>query len=96
MLDNDRINACFELFGAGVSLLSVRRLYIDKVVKGMSLWPVVFFTAWGVWNLRYYGVLEQNASVAAAFAMVMVNLLWLTLALIYKRKYSDESSTLPR
>lgn len=75
----DIINASFEMIGAFISLLSVRRLYIDKKVLGVSVWPWVFFTSWGAWNLFYYPILGQTWSGLAAFAMTAVNLWWIVL-----------------
>ena len=50
----DSVNGAFELCGGFFILLSVRQLYLDKQVKGVSLSHVGFFTLWGAWNLVYY------------------------------------------
>ena len=62
----DLINAVFELSGAVLMWLSVARLYRDKKVRGVY-WPAMaLFATWGGWNLIYYPVLGQWASLASA------------------------------
>lgn len=79
---NDFVNGLFELGGAYVLLLHVRRLHLDRCYRGVSPWPFVFFTAWGWWNaLWYYPSLDQWWSFAGGVAVVAVNsvycwLLW--------------------
>jgi len=43
----DKLNGMFELVGALVLLLNVRRLWKDKQVQGVSMWAAGFFAAWG-------------------------------------------------
>lgn len=47
----DLINACFEFFGGFAVWRHVRRLKIDKRVRGADIWATVFFTSWviGTW-----------------------------------------------
>jgi hypothetical protein len=52
----DFINGLFEFVGGLLIAFSCVRLYKDKAVKGVSLWPVVFFNSWGFWNLAFYPV----------------------------------------
>jgi len=81
---NDLINGCFELVGAALLTLNVRRLLIDKVVAGVSWLPVCFFTAWGMWNLYYYPSLDQWFSFAGGVLIVVVNTVWLVLVFKYR------------
>jgi len=85
----DVVNGCFELFGGAFLMLNVQRLMRDKRVAGVRISPVVFFTAWGFWNLYYYPSLGQWASFAGGIAVVGVNTLWIGLALWYGRKSRD-------
>lgn len=75
----DQINAVFELIAAMLLSLNVRRLWIDQELRGISLWPILFFAAWGGWNLIYYPHLQQWWSYAAGVAVLVANLAWLGL-----------------
>lgn len=73
----DVINGSFELGGAFILLLNVRRLYRDKIVRGVHWSPTAFFAAWGLWNLLYYPSLGQTCSFIGGVCLVAVNLVWL-------------------
>jgi hypothetical protein len=77
------MNACFEMGGALVLLLNLRRLVRDKCVSGVSLLPTAFFTAWGLFNQYFYGRLHQSWSLRAGVVVCVVNLAWLALAVRY-------------
>jgi len=80
VLNNDAVNAFFELGGALLIWLNVRRLYRDRCVRGV-FWPVnVFYTAWGVWNVFYYPALGQTLSFWAGLGVVLGNAAWCCLA----------------
>ncbi len=80
-MSNDLINGLFEIGGAALICMSIRRLWLDREMKGFSVWPLVFFTAWGFWNLRYYPSLDQWFSFAGGIAVVTVNSIYLLLIL---------------
>jgi hypothetical protein len=82
----DLINGCFELTGAAMLCLNVRRLWRDRRVAGVHWGPTLFFAAWGFWNLFYYPSLEQWASFAGGIALVSVNTVWLTLLAYLSRR----------
>jgi hypothetical protein len=84
----DMINGSFEFLAGIMNLINVRRLYIDKEIKGYSPWVFGFFTAWGVWNLYYYPFLEQWVSFFGGVVIMISNTAWLSLAIYYhfKRK----------
>lgn len=73
----DLINGAFELAGAALLLLNVRRLHQDKKLRGVHWGPSAFFTTWGLWNLAYYPALDQWFSFAGGVALVVVNLVWI-------------------
>ena len=79
----DLINALFEACGATLVLLSIHRLHRDKLVRGVHWAPVLFFTAWGVWNLFYYPHLQQLLSFRAGVCLALVNAIWLAQLLYY-------------
>ena len=84
---SDLINASFEGLAAAVSFLNIRQILKDKAVRGVSGWPVAFFTVWGLWNLYYYPSLGQYFSAVAAAGMVSINVWWLALY----RKYKNDN-----
>lgn len=84
-MNNDLVNGLFELGGAFLILLNVRALMRDKEIKGTHWGPVIFFTAWGFWNLWYYPSLNQWFSFAGGVAITVVNVWWLFLLWRYTR-----------
>ena len=54
----DLVVAFFETGAALLILLSIKRLAKDRLVRGVSPWPVSFFGAWGWWNLYWYAYID--------------------------------------
>lgn len=81
----DVINGSFELLGGLVIFQNVRRLLKDKQIRGVDWKVTAFFTAWGFWNLYYYPHLEQWFSFAGGVLIVLANVVWLALAIHYRR-----------
>ncbi len=86
MTTHDLINAVFEGGGAIFLCLNVRRLLKDRSVKGVSLLTTSWWTAWGFWNVAFYSAVNTPASFWAGIAVVIVNAVWLALALHYARR----------
>lgn len=82
----DMINGLFELGGGLLICLSIRRLHIDKVVRGVSVLPVTFFAAWGYWNLYFYPHLDQWWSFIGGLMVVGANTIWVLQMLYYIRR----------
>jgi hypothetical protein len=85
MTTHDAINAVFEGGGAIFLCLNVRRLLKDKSVKGVSLLTTSWWTTWGFWNVYFYSAVNTPASFYAGIAVVIVNAVWLGLALWFAR-----------
>lgn len=81
----DIINALFEFAGGFFILLHCRQAYKDKAVAGVSIPAVIFFSAWGYWNLYYYPSLDQWWSFAGGIFIVLTNTLWVLLLLKYHK-----------
>lgn len=77
----DIFNALFEGLAALMVANHCRVLLRDRSVRGVSLLSVLFFTAWGGWNLHYYPALGQSASGACALLVTLANATYLLLAL---------------
>lgn len=82
----DLTNGLFELVGGTINYLNVRQLQKDKQVRGVSVIPTVFFSAWGLWNLFYYPHLGQWLSTLGGLSVVSVNIWWVALAYKYRRR----------
>lgn len=72
----DTINACFELGGALLIWLNVRRLWRDRSVRGVFAPVFVFYTAWGFWNCVFYPAVGQYLSFYAGLGTTFGNLAW--------------------
>ena len=81
-MNPDLINALFELGGAFAIAISVRKLYNDKLVRGISWLHVGFFMLWGAWNLYFYPSVNAPLSFYAGAVLCAVNTVY-TLQLIY-------------
>ena len=80
---NDLINGAFECAGGFFIWLSVRKLYQDKKVRGVS-WPhVAFFSSWGFWNIWFYASLNQWFSWVGGLSLVLMNTFWLGQIVYY-------------
>lgn len=82
----DIINAIFEMFGGIFIGFSVHRLWIDKVVRGVSWINVAFFASWGFWNLYFYPSLDQLWSFYGGIGVVTMNTIWLVQMIYYIRR----------
>jgi len=95
MTAHDAINAVFEGGGAIFLCLNVRRLLKDRSVKGVSLLTTSWWTAWGFWNVYFYRAVGTPASFYAGIAVVLVNAVWLGLAVYYARRPEPASPPCP-
>lgn len=82
----DLVNGAYELLGGVMLFHNCWTLYRSKRVEGVSVLTVAFFTSWGFWNLFYYPSLAQWASFTGGLAIVSANVLWVAMALHYRRK----------
>lgn len=79
-------NGLFEAGGAICIWMNVRRLWIDRQVKGIASATVWFFWSWGLWNLFYYPSLDQWLSFWAGAVLQSGNFAWLVMLLWIKRQ----------
>lgn len=86
MIDHfDMMNGWFESIGGLMVLNNCRVLYKQKIVRGVSLISTAVFMSWGFYNPFYYAHLHQWLSFSGGMIIVSGNLLWLYLALYYKK-----------
>lgn len=77
-------NAFFEGIGSILTWLNVRRLYIDKEVKGLQWQVTGFWTAWGVFNLFFYPAMDLWLSFWGGVSIVTANAVWVCMVLHYQ------------
>ena len=82
----DVINFFFEFFAGIAIYLHCREAEKAKSVQGVSFLATMFFTVWGVWNLIYYPILGQWASVIAAIFVFAGNVYWINIQYRYNPK----------
>lgn len=81
----DIVNGGLEIFGALFLLLHVRQAMRSRSVSGASVWPVMYFTGWGTWNVVfYYPSLAQPLSWAGALLCVFAQVAYLSMFWRYR------------
>jgi hypothetical protein len=87
-MSGDMMNGCFEAFGAVLTWRNALQLYRDRKISGVY-WPATaFFAAWGLFNLWYYPSLDQWWSFAGGVVLVVGNIAWVVMALLWRRNGS--------
>lgn len=81
----DIINGIYELLGGFFIILHIIRLCIDKMVSGVSLYSVIYFTSWGYWNIFYYPYLKQTMSFIGGIFIAIANTIWVALLIYYSK-----------
>lgn len=81
----DAINGLFEFIGGAFLLLNCRQMYRDKHVAGVSIWPFLFYSVWGFWNLYFYPHVGAMWSFYGGLFVVVVNTIWVAMALHYRQ-----------
>lgn len=86
----DLLNGLFELFGGCLIWLSVKKVYAEKKVAGVSLVPISFFTCWGFFNLYFYPSQNLFWSFAGGCLVVLANCVWLYGLWRYSDKQAEK------
>ena len=82
----DFINGFFEGIAGFMLWFNSLKLYKDKKVLGVHIFPTFFFALWGYWNLFYYPHLNQWISFTMGINVVLANTTWVILAIYYTRR----------
>lgn len=85
-MNPDIINGLFEALGGLFVFNHCRAVIRDKDVKGVSIISVIFFSAWGYWNLFYYPHLNQLWSFVGGIVIVSANTIWWILLIKYWKR----------
>jgi uncharacterized membrane protein YfcA len=86
MVTADLINGAFGLGGFLALVLGIRRAYLDKQVRGVSVVQILFFAVWAYWNIYYYPSLGQWWSTGASVLLAVANTVWVGQLIYYTRK----------
>jgi len=84
MNHSDLINGIFELLAILFICNNIRTLYKDKLVKGVSVISIIFFTAWGYWNMFFYPANGLTFSFWAGCGVAITNTTWVLQMAYYK------------
>ena len=85
-MSGDLYNGLFELGSGLLSSINIYRLYRDRVLRGVSILPTIFFSCWGLWNLYFYRVNDAPYSFYGGCVITIVNVIWLSQIWYYSRK----------
>ena len=88
----DLANGCFEGIAGFMLWFNSLKLYRDKQLKGVLIFPTAFFALWGYWNLFYYPHLNQWVSFAMGINVVLANTVWVILAIHYQRRKNRDNA----
>lgn len=82
-MNPDVVNGLFEFLGCFFIGISVRKVYRDKKVAGVSWIHVSFWSLWGAWNLFYYPHLNQWWSFWGGMGVTSINTLYVAQLIYY-------------
>jgi len=82
----DTINAVFEALGSVAVWANVFAIIKDKGYAGTRIPMMLFFSAWGFWNLWYYPHLGQSLSFYASVLLTTGNCAVLAAMAYFGRK----------
>lgn len=78
--------AAFEFGAFLMQVVNVRALLRDKIVRGVSKWPVVFFMCLGFYQVWAFGTEIGPWSCITALMVACTNATWLGFALYFQSK----------
>lgn len=82
----DIINGCLECAAAGMTSLNVRRVWKDRMVRGVDWRVTAFHISWGLYNLYFYPSLGQWCSLAGGIVLTLTNAAYVASLLYFRRK----------
>jgi hypothetical protein len=82
----DMVNGLFELLAAPFIATSAYRAFVEKKVRGVSLWHINYFLLWAFWNCYLYPSLGMWYSFAGGIVILLANLTYAWLVFYYRRR----------
>jgi hypothetical protein len=89
MIQPDQVVAFFEAGSAFLIAKSVLKLRREKLVRGVSAWPICFFGLWGYWNLYWYSFINAPWAWWFGILVVISNTTWAGQVLYYQWRERD-------
>lgn len=84
-MDVDLINGVVALIGSGFVCRSILALHRHKQVRGVY-WPVaIFFSGASTWSIYLFYEMDFIYSMCGNIGYASCNLVWLALAIFYRR-----------
>lgn len=87
---NDYIMAAFQLGACFFLVLSIGAVFRDRIIKGVSVWMIAFFTIWTVFGTYNWYVLNQYWSFVTSVLMGILYVIWLTIAIAAAREVGED------
>lgn len=85
----DFTSAAFTVGAALFLLLNIRQMLVDRSLKGVSVYTIAYFTAWGYWGIfLFYAMPNMVLTFVASVILAIAYSVWLGLAIYYKRKFN--------
>lgn len=84
-MNSDLVNGIIEFVGGCFLWLNVWRITKDKDIKGIHWGSVMFWTAFGSWNIYYYPSINQWFSFYGSIFVFLGNTTWVILCFYYKK-----------
>lgn len=82
----DLINGSFEVLAGLLQIANIVQIYKDKSVKGVTIYPLLLFTVWGLFNLIFfYPTLQLWLSWMGGSIIIVTNVIWIILYFKYKK-----------
>ncbi len=86
---SDLVTGLLETTAGVFQFLNCARLHRDREIKGVFWHLTFFYTAWSFWDVWYFAHLRQWCAWAGTFVILSASLLWLTLAIRYRRGWDE-------
>lgn len=85
-MTGDLVNSLFVVTAIVVNISSIRKLYLDKEVKGVSVLPQFYYLIWSFWHIYFYQVNKGFLSFLGEIGMAIVIGVWIIQWIYYKRR----------
>lgn len=83
MISADYVNAGIEFVNIIMMSINIRKIYIDKEAKGISIYSAMYSWGYSIWFAIFCNELDQPVSTFVSTVYVFANLIWLSLFIYY-------------
>ena len=82
----DGFNGILGVVATSTILITIYKLYKEKLVRGISIYQAGFFMCLSYWNIYYYLHLNQLFSFYSAFVLSIASTIWVIQIVYYNAK----------